>query len=246
MVDRTPEVCFMMYVLFTEGRVTPHKLADPAALPDSGAVDRHELSAGAGIRRTENEAQTRRQWQWWALAGCTIVALTTVTTLCVVLLGDLAVQPARSRRVTNSLILFLTGAPPNVDPFRLFLFGALVIFADIVTLLSLHHMLRDGGWLRERTERLRHPRMRRGALGSSHFCTMREFRRFRRFDPDGLMLLGAFWSGDMRRLDFGAGRFCLSGEDAARGILTVGGPGSGKTQGVILRRLPTECRRDTH
>ena len=234
MVDRTPEVCFMMYVLFTEGRVLLTNWLIPLLCSTPVLLIATSFLLGAGIRRTENEALTRRQWQWWALAGCTIVALTTVTTLCVVLLGDLAVQPARSRRVTNSLILFLTGAPPNVDPFRLFLFGALVIFADIVTLLSLHHMLRDGGWLRERTERLRHPRMRRGALGSSHFCTMREFRRFRRFDPDGLMLLGAFWSGDMRRLDFGAGRFCLSGEDAARGILTVGGPGSGKTQGVIL------------
>jgi len=32
----------------------------------------------------------------------------------------------------------------------------------------------------------------------------------------------------------GTGQFCLSGEDIARGILTLGGPGSGKTQGIIL------------
>ena len=68
----------------------------------------------------------------------------------------------------------------------------------------------------------------------SAFCTPREFRRFRRTDPDGLTLLGAFWGADRRRLDFGAGRFGLSGEDAARGLLALGGPGSGKTQGIIL------------
>ncbi|MBE2268365.1 MAG: type IV secretory system conjugative DNA transfer family protein, partial [Anaerolinea sp.] len=32
----------------------------------------------------------------------------------------------------------------------------------------------------------------------------------------------------------GTGQFCLGGEDVARGILTLGGPGSGKTQGIIL------------
>ncbi|MBE2270303.1 MAG: type IV secretory system conjugative DNA transfer family protein, partial [Anaerolinea sp.] len=53
-------------------------------------------------------------------------------------------------------------------------------------------------------------------------------------DPDGLTLLGAFWGDGKRRLDVGSGRFALSGEDIARGVLTLGGPGSGKTQGVIL------------
>ncbi|PJF23820.1 MAG: hypothetical protein CUN53_20955, partial [Phototrophicales bacterium] len=66
------------------------------------------------------------------------------------------------------------------------------------------------------------------------FCTLREYRRFRRQDAEGLTLLGAFWGEQKRRLDVGTGRFSLSGEDVARGILTLGGPGSGKTQGIIL------------
>jgi type IV secretion system protein VirD4 len=49
-----------------------------------------------------------------------------------------------------------------------------------------------------------------------------------------LALLCAFWGEGKRRLDLGSGRFCLDGEDVARGLLTLGGPGSGKTQGVIL------------
>jgi type IV secretory pathway TraG/TraD family ATPase VirD4 len=32
----------------------------------------------------------------------------------------------------------------------------------------------------------------------------------------------------------GSGRLCLGGEDVARGLLTLGGPGSGKTQSIIL------------
>ncbi len=83
-------------------------------------------------------------------------------------------------------------------------------------------------------DRLRSPQVKRGALGSSHFCTMREYRRFRREDTEGLTLLGGFWGQNKRRLDVGMGKFSLSGEDVARGILTLGGPGSGKTQGIIL------------
>ncbi|MFQ3674533.1 MAG: type IV secretory system conjugative DNA transfer family protein [Aggregatilineales bacterium] len=58
--------------------------------------------------------------------------------------------------------------------------------------------------------------------------------RFQREDPEGLILLGAFWGEDKRQLDLGTGRFCLGGEDITGGILTLGGPGSGKTQGIIL------------
>ncbi|MBK9124414.1 MAG: type IV secretory system conjugative DNA transfer family protein [Chloroflexi bacterium] len=65
-------------------------------------------------------------------------------------------------------------------------------------------------------------------------CTLRQYRRFRRPDGEGLTLLGAFWGEQKRRLDAGTGRLCLGGEDIARGLLTLGGPGSGKTQGIIL------------
>jgi type IV secretion system protein VirD4 len=63
---------------------------------------------------------------------------------------------------------------------------------------------------------------------------MREYRRYRRPDHDGVTFLGAFWGENRWRLDYGSGLFQLSGEDAARGILTLDGPGSGKTQAVIL------------
>ena len=108
-------------------------------------------------------------------------------------------------------------------------------FLLMVTAIALHSLLRDGGWLRERIDRLRSPSVKRGALGSSHFCTLREYRRFRRSDPDGLTLLGAFWGENKRRLDMRRGTF-LSGRggcgarhpDARRTRF------SGKTQGIIL------------
>jgi len=99
---------------------------------------------------------------------------------------------------------------------------------------TLRDLVRNGGWLRERIDRMRRPGVMRGAMGSAHFCSFREYRRFRVQDPEGLTFYGAFWGQDRRRMDFGFGRFCLSGEDAARGVLTLGGPGSGKTQGIIL------------
>ncbi|MHB8629942.1 MAG: type IV secretory system conjugative DNA transfer family protein [Aggregatilineales bacterium] len=100
--------------------------------------------------------------------------------------------------------------------------------------MALWQGTRSGGWLRERVDRLRRPTNPRGEMGSAHFCTRREYMRFRRHDPDGVTFLGAFWGEKHVRLDHGWGAFCLSGEDAARGILTIGAPGSGKSQGVVL------------
>ncbi|PJF33902.1 MAG: hypothetical protein CUN57_00935, partial [Phototrophicales bacterium] len=117
---------------------------------------------------------------------------------------------------------------------RLFMFGIMLGFFWMIITIGLQSGLKNGGWLRERVDRLRTPRVKRGALGSSHFCSQREYKRFRREDPEGLILLGAFWGENKQRLDLGTGRFCLGGEDIARGILTLGGPGSGKTQGIIL------------
>jgi len=55
----------------------------------------------------------------------------------------------------------------------LFLFGVMLAFVWLVVALGLQSGIRNGGWLRERIDRLRIPSVKRGALGSSHFCTMR-------------------------------------------------------------------------
>jgi hypothetical protein len=221
----------MLYWLFTTGRGIAAELIFPLLCLTALMPLIASAMLGVGIQRT-SEPQTTRREVIRLLAF--VIVLAGITALYVTLLGDLAVQPARGRQTTNGFIRALTGGPNHIDRQRLFLFGMMLCFLWMLTAIGLHSGLRNGGWLREWVDRFRRPRTRRGALGSSHFCTMREYRRFRREDAEGLTLLGAFWDGDRRRLDIGSGRFCLNGEDIARGMLTIGGPGSGKTQGIIL------------
>jgi type IV secretory pathway TraG/TraD family ATPase VirD4 len=189
-------------------------------------------SSGAGIRRTSEDTSSQPAMQRTLKIATYATAMLTAAALFLALLGGQAIQRRQSH--ASAWIEMIVGAPPGIHAARLFMFAALLGFTLLVTAIALHSLLRDGGWLREKIDRLRSPIVRRGALGSSHFCTLREYRRFRRADEDGLTLLGAYWGENKRRLDVGSGRFCLSGEDIARGILTLGGPGSGKTQGLIL------------
>ena len=223
----------MFYWLFTEGRALLGGCLAPLLCLTLTAPIMVSAVLGAGIQRT-SEATGASGWKRGAKLLAHLIVLMGVVAVYLTLLGDMAVQPLRGRQSASSVVQFLTGAPPNVNALRLFLFGIMLVFVGFVTTLGLHSGINNGGWLRERVDRLRSPQVKRGALGSSHFCTMREYRRFRREDVEGLTLLGAFWGENKRRLDIGIGKFSLSGEDVARGILTLGGPGSGKTQGIIL------------
>ncbi|MBK8027691.1 MAG: type IV secretory system conjugative DNA transfer family protein [Chloroflexi bacterium] len=221
----------MITWLFTTGRELRTGLILPLLCLTPVLVLTAAALLGAGIRTTNDPVARRSPALRLLLILSHAAALLTVAALFLALLGDLAVQRGRS---TGGWVDLLVGAPRGIDGRRLLTFAVMLAGLLILTAAGLHSLIRDGGWLRERIDRLRAPAIRRGALGSSHFCTPREYRRFRRLDPEGLILLGAFWGEDRRRLDFGAGRFCLSGEDVARGLLALGGPGSGKTQGVIL------------
>ncbi len=221
----------MIYWLFTEGRelltglFMPLVCIAPVLLLTTAATLEQE------IRRT-NEGSKHSPLQRLLLVLCFGTTQITVMAIFLSLLGEQAVQRGRSN--ASGVIELLVGAPRGMNAMRLFLFGAMLAFVLMITSIGLHSQLRNGGWLRERIDRLRVPTVKRGALGSSHFCSLREYRRFRRPDGEGLILIGAFWGENKRRLDVGIGQFCLSGEDVARGILTIGGPGSGKTQGIIL------------
>jgi type IV secretory pathway TraG/TraD family ATPase VirD4 len=222
----------MIYWLFTDGRDLLTGLLIPLVCSTPILLLVTAAALGAGIRRTSDEGTKPPILQRILLALTYMAVMITVAAFYLTLAGESAIQRGRSN--ASSVIDLLIGAPRGVNTMRLFLFGVMLAFTLLVTALGLHSLLRNGGWLRERIDRLRSPSVKRGALGSSHFCTLREYRRFRRPDPDGLILLGAFWGEQKRRLDVGTGRFCLDGEDVARGILTLGGPGSGKTQGIIL------------
>ena len=100
--------------------------------------------------------------------------------------------------------------------------------------LALAGPFKAGSFFRKQIDALRSTRRKRGEAVSSHFCTLREYKRYRRHDAEGVTFFSGFWGERNLRLDAGQGLFCLSGEDAARGILTLGGPSSGKRQAVIL------------
>ncbi len=223
----------MLYWLFTEGRVVLGGLIAPLLCLSLMAPVAVAALLGAGIQRT-SDGTALSGWKRGVRLVAHGIVILGVTAVYLTLMSELAIQPMRGRQSNSALAQFITGAPPGVNATRLLLFGVLLAVLVFMVTLGLHSGIRSGGWLRERVDRLRTPQVKRGALGSSHFCTLREYRRFRRADPDGLALLGAFWGENRRRLDLGSGRFALSGEDIARGILTLGGPGSGKTQGIIL------------
>ncbi len=223
----------MFYWLFTDGRALLGGCLAPLLCLTLLAPILVSAMMGAGIQRTSSPQQALG-WKRGAKLFAHVIVLLGVSAIYLALLGDMAVQTARGRQAANGFIQLLAGAPPNINATRLFMFGMMLVMLWFFVTIGLHSGIKNGGWLRERVDRLRNPQVKRGALGSSHFCTMREYKRFRREDMEGLTLLGAFWGEQKRRLDLGIGQFCLGGEDVARGILTLGGPGSGKTQGIIL------------
>lgn len=223
----------MIYWFFTDGREMLSSLLIPLSCLTLLMPLIASAVFGAGIQRS-SDLQSISGWKRGLKIFTHIIVLMGITTIYLSLASDMAIQTVRGRQATNVFIRTMAGAPDNIDHMRLFGFGMMLLFSWIVITIGLHNGLKNGGWLRERIDRLRTPQVKRGALGSSHFCSQREYKRFRREDPEGLILLGAFWGEDKRRLDLGTGRFCLGGEDISRGILTLGGPGSGKTQGIIL------------
>lgn len=92
----------------------------------------------------------------------------------------------------------------------------------------------------ERSRRLlEQDKAQSATLGSAHLCNTATFRRWSRPDPWGWTLLGQFWGAKGQRIGT---RFCLSGEDIARGVAVFGPQGSGKTQCVVLPAIADRMR----
>lgn len=184
----------MFYWLFTDGRDFLSGLVTPLLCLTLFMPLIVSALLGAGIQRS-GEPRGISGWKRGAKLLTHLIALLGVTAIYVSGLGDTAVQPLRGKTTANAFIRALAGGPDNVYHLRLFLFGIMLVLVGVVVTLGLHSGIKNGGWLRERVDRLRTPQVRRGALGSSHFCTLREYKRFRREDQEGLTLLGAFWGG---------------------------------------------------
>lgn len=190
---------------------------------------------GASIRRTGDIHQHPPSHKF--IRGITHLACSTVFSLLYFTLAhDFALRPAPvdAPTIKSKFLLWLAGGPEDGNRAVLLIVGFAWGMGVLMLNIGLQEGLRQGGYIREKVDVFRNPVIKRGAMGSSHFCTMREFGRYRRSDADGMVFYGAFWGERRLRLDWDQGTFFLSGEDIARGILTLGGPGSGKSQGVIL------------
>ncbi|MBE2266675.1 MAG: hypothetical protein IAE80_00485, partial [Anaerolinea sp.] len=154
----------MIYWLFTDGHdaltglLFPLLCCAPMAMLITAAV------LGASIRRTSDEGANASWFQRVLLAVTYAVVLLTVATIYLMLLSDQAVKRGRSN--TSDVIDLLVGAPAGIHTMRLFLFGVFLAFVLMMTAIGLHSLLRNGGWLREKIDRLRAPMIKRGALGS--------------------------------------------------------------------------------
>ncbi len=194
------------------------------------------LILGRGIQRSDEGSQmTAPGWRVLVQFATFVVVMAGISAIYLSVTHGVALQPrSGAKQPTSEFLLLLAGGPDNIAKNKLLTLGIFWFFLMGIACLVLREGVRNGGWLRERIDRLRRPSVKRGAMGSAHLCTSREYRRFRRYRDDGITFYGAFWGNNRLRLDYGYGRLCLNDEDAARGVLTLGGPGSGKTQGVIL------------
>lgn len=226
----------MFYWLFTEGRGLLSVLLLPLTVLAFIVPLWFAASLGTGIQR--RAAGTPFQISGSARFGqllCFLIPTLAITAIYVTLLGNMAVASPTTRQTPYTGVMsVIVGGTNSINQSRLMIFGFGLLVALSFMNMGLWQGLRNGGWLREWMDRVRRPNNYRGEVGSAHFCTRREYTRFRKQDADGIAFLGAFWGEKNLRLDVGWGKFCLSGEDAARGILTIGAPGSGKSQGVVL------------
>jgi hypothetical protein len=223
----------VFYLLFTEGR----KLFAPFLLPlvCISVIAPLVLVAllGRGVQR-RNDGAPSAQAHHGAMLLTFILLNAGVLTIYVSLLSGAAVIRASNSVRFSGALAVLVGDKAGIHQPRLLMFGMMLIALLIGVNAVLIQGVRNGGWLREWADRLRRPTAHRGEMGSAHLCTRREYNRYRRRDGDGITLLGSFWGTRNLRLDMGWGRFCLSSEDAARGVLVLGSPGAGKTQAIIL------------
>ena len=226
----------MLYWLFTQGRALLLPFVLPLACLSVMVPLAFVTALGMGIQRRANGKPLQTVGALSvARALCFLVPNVGVMAIYATLLSNTALTRPTTRQLPlTGILALLTGGGNRVNQPRLLIVGFGLFCVLLFLNMALWQGTRSGSWLRERLDRLRRPENPRGEMGSAHFCTRREYTRFRRHDPDGVTFLGAFWGENHLRLDHGWGTFCLSGEDAARGILTIGAPGSGKSQGVVL------------
>jgi len=193
------------------------------------------LTAGASIRTS---AEGGRPSRIAALFRLLMVMFSTlaIISLAGILVGESAIKRAPAdQETTNAILQFIIG-PDTIDTRRALQFALITGMMIFVVNLLLISQTAQGSRLRLWIDRFRGINRQQDVHGSSHFATPQEFKRFRKDQKAGVNFYGRF-HGDQQspnKFTYLGDQFSLSDEDAARGIITIGNPGSGKSSSVIL------------
>jgi type IV secretory pathway TraG/TraD family ATPase VirD4 len=121
----------------------------------------------------------------------------------------------------------------------------LIVISSIGLWIGLFWFTRKGSFISETIDLLLGGvRRRTDDLGSAHFADPLEYKRFAQKQSFGFTLLGEFRGEEFKPNQYRilSNLFSLSTEDASRGIITIGNPGSGKSQGIILPVIADSMR----
>jgi len=197
------------------------------------AIIAYLIRAGNSIR---NRAEGLDKRLFLIRIAVTMTLSIAVISWCSLLLGSTAIQRAQRPQIANALIETLI-APTNVNQSRAIGFTVFMVFLIAGINTAAQWQLRPGSRLRQLLDSFRSIRRTQDTYGSSHFANRQEYRRFTREQESGVNLYGKFFGDKAKgssKFTYLGDLFALESEDAARGIITIGNPGSGKSSSVIL------------
>lgn len=224
----------MIYFIFHEMRGLALWLAIGGGIGAVFFLMAFLLTAGASIRTSAEGGKPTR------LASSFRFLMITCTSIGVVfassyLIGETAIERAiLGQDPLNPILQFLIG-PENINTKKALQFALITALATFAINMVLISQSAQGSPLRIFLDRFRGIKRVQDSHGSSHFATAQEFKRFRK-TQSGVNFYGRFM-GDKtgtRSYTYLGDQFSLNDEDAARGIITIGNPGSGKSSSVIL------------
>lgn len=224
----------MIYLLFHEVRAWMPLIAGIAGTLALLFLILFLLTAGASIRTSANGGKPSRLSAFFRLM--LVLSLTTsVSALFSALLGERAIQRAVGGGAIASWQRWLIG-PATVDDKLALQFGGILVLAVFGINSVIISQTAQGSGLRLWLDRFRSIRRTQDMHGSSHFATAQEYKRFISDQAYGINLYGRFMGQKIatNKYAYLGDLFSLSAEDAARGLITIGNPGSGKSSAVIL------------
>lgn len=224
----------MLYLLFVRLQPVAPVLVFVFALMTILLLLLYLLLVGSSIRRQASGLSRKRLIHRILMMFC--LTLGTIS-LMIWLTGDTALIPRTTPQPASILLDILVGnGDNNIDRIHLLKHGGLMLVVTVVVNGLVWSQLNTGSALRLWVDRFRAIPRSQDEQGSSHFATTKEYRRFRVHKPEGVTLYGKFFgkATGQNTFTYLGERMSMSPEDTARGILTIGNPGSGKTTSVIL------------